>query len=206
MKRVIGFICISVLLIVLCLVYFNTNLKTDVDNAETERTVLQEIEGYQTQYWDIIKRHNMFIQIAETDIVVERDKEDLNKLYAVVKSKINKDNKFLNDINDLNNKYSKEITSAQTQMEMNLLSDEYVENTDAVLNKVYQEIKIKAEHKDFEALKEDEIKWINELEAYQKYIEKQDFGSILGLLYSKTTQDIKHFRTLLLIFYLEQIS
>ena len=148
----------------------------------------------------------MFLQIGEVDNNVQQDKTDLKKLYQNVENKINQNNKFLSELNNLNNKYNADIKNAQSQIEINIVANEYMENTDKILNNVYQEIKINTDSKDFELLKTSEIKWIKDLEEYQKFIEEQGFGSIIGLLYANATQDIKHFRTLLLIYYLEQNS
>jgi uncharacterized protein YecT (DUF1311 family) len=125
-------------------------------------------------------------------------------LYKTLKSRINNDNKFLSELNNINENYNKEMENAQTQMEMNTLTGEYLVNTDKILNEVYQEIKINVNQNDFERVKSSEIVWLNEFEEYQKYMSEQDYGSMSGLLYSKAAQDIKQFRTLLLIFYLER--
>ena len=164
------------------------------------------IEEYQQQYWDIIKRNNMFIQIAEIDSQIKQDRVDLNNLYKKVENAIDKNNNILKELKDLKEKYNKGIEKAQTQTEMNVLASHYLENTDKILNDVYIKIKENSSQTNFEALKTNEIEWVREQEEYQTFLEKQSFGSIFGLIYCKTMQDIKYFRTLLLIFYLEQIS
>ena len=195
-------IFVFIILIFLTFFYFNKNKA----EQPIQKDILSQVEDYQQQYWSIIKKHNMFLQIGEVDNNVQQDKTDLKKLYQNVENKINQNNKFLSELNNLNNKYNADIKNAQSQIEINIVANEYMENTDKILNNVYQEIKINTDSKDFELLKTSEIKWIKDLEEYQKFIEEQGFGSIIGLLYANATQDIKHFRTLLLIYYLEQNS
>lgn len=195
-------IFVFITLIFLTFFYFNKNKA----EQPIQKGILLQVTDYQQQYWSIIKKHNMFLQIGEVDNNVQQDKTDLKKLYQNVENKINQNNKFLSELNNLNNKYNADIKNAQSQIEINIVANEYMENTDKILNNVYQEIKINTDSKDFELLKTSEIKWIKDLEEYQKFIEEQGFGSIIGLLYANATQDIKHFRTLLLIYYLEQNS
>ena len=196
-KKIIIFLSVILILLFIIGLYKNKTSNTDP---------IVQIESYQNQYWDTIKKHNVLIQLGEFDSSAKQDLNNLKRLYGKVEDKINKDSDFYKELNNLKKGYDKDIEKAQTQMEMNMLSGEYLENTDKILNEVYQQISITVEAGDFEKIKASEIKWVKELNSYQKYIEQQDFGSIGGLIFAKTSQDIRHFRTLLLIYYLEQMS
>lgn len=196
-KKIIIFLSVILILLFIIGLYKNKTSNTDP---------IVQIESYQNQYWDTIKKHNVLIQLGEFDSGAKQDLKNLKRLYGKIEDKINKDSDFYKELNNLKKGYDKDIEKAQTQMEMNMLSGEYLENTDKILNEVYQQISITVESEDFEKIKASEIKWVKELNSYQKYIEQQDFGSIGGLIFAKTSQDIRHFRTLLLIYYLEQMS
>lgn len=196
-KKIIIFLSVILILLFIIGLYKNKTSNTDP---------LMQVDNYQNQYWDTIKKHNVLIQLGEFDSGAKQDLNNLKRLYGKVEDKINKDSDFYKELNNLKKGYDKDIEKAQTQMEMNMLSGEYLENTDKILNEVYQQIRITVESEDFEKLKASEIRWVKELKDYQKYIGQQDFGSIGGLIYTKTSQDIINFRALLLIYYLEQMS
>ena len=196
-KKIIIFLSVILILLFIIGLYKNKTSNTDP---------LMQVDNYQNQYWDTIKKHNVLIQLGEFDSGAKQDLNNLKRLYGKVEDKINKDSDFYKELNNLKKGYDKDIEKAQTQMEMNMLSGEYLENTDKILNEVYQQIRITTEAEDFEKLKASEIRWVKELKDYQKYIGQQDFGSIGGLIYTKTSQDIINFRALLLIYYLEQMS
>ena len=196
-KKIIIFLSVILILLFIIGLYKNKTANTDP---------LMQVDNYQNQYWDTVKKHNVLIQLGEFDSGAKQDLNNLKRLYGKVEDKINKDSDFYNELNNLKKGYDKDIEKAQTQMEMNMLSGEYLENTDKILNEVYQQIRITTEAEDFEKLKASEIRWVKELKDYQKYIGQQDFGSIGGLIYTKTSQDIINFRALLLIYYLEQMS
>ena len=196
-KKIIIFLSVILILLFIIGLYKNKTSNTDP---------LMQVDNYQNQYWDTVKKHNVLIQLGEFDSGAKQDLNNLKRLYGKVEDKINKDSDFYKELNNLKKGYDKDIEKAQTQMEMNMLSGEYLENTDKILNEVYQQIRITVESEDFEKLKASEIRWVKELKDYQKYIGQQDFGSIGGLIYTKTSQDIINFRALLLIYYLEQMS
>ena len=196
-KKIIIFLSVILILLFIIGLYKNKTSNTDP---------IVQIESYQNQYWDTVKKHNVLIQLGEFDSGAKQDLNNLKRLYGKVEDKINKDSDFYKELNNLKKGYDKDIEKAQTQMEMNMLSGEYLENTDKILNEVYQQISITVESEDFEKIKASEIRWVKELKDYQKYIGQQDFGSIGGLIYTKTSQDIINFRALLLIYYLEQLS
>ena len=196
-KKIIIFLSVILILLFIIGLYKNKTANTDP---------LMQVDNYQNQYWDTVKKHNVLIQLGEFDSGAKQDLNNLKRLYGKVEDKINKDSDFYKELNNLKKGYDKDIEKAQTQMEMNMLSGEYLENTDKILNEVYQQIRITTEAEDFEKLKASEIRWVKELKDYQKYIGQQDFGSIGGLIYTKTSQDIINFRALLLIYYLEQMS
>ena len=176
-KKIIIFLSVILILLFIIGLYKNKTSNTDP---------LMQVDNYQNQYWDTIKKHNVLIQLGEFDSGAKQDLNNLKRLYGKVEDKINKDSDFYKELNNLKKGYDKDIEKAQTQMEMNMLSGEYLENTDKILNEVYQQIRITVESEDFEKLKASEIRWVKELKDYQKYIGQQDFGSIGGLIYTKT--------------------
>ncbi len=196
MKKLITLLFVFILIILLTLIFVHK------DKAPIQEIInIDNIENYQAQYWDIIKRNNVLIQIGEDSEEFKKDREDLAKLYSNLTNKISKDNDFIKKLNKIEDDYEKNIKNAQTQLEMNNVADKYLIDTDKVLNEIYKKIRNSVDEDEFNTLKENQRIWLKEIKEYEKIIDKQGFGSISPMIYSSVIQDIKKFRTILLILY-----
>ena len=50
---------------------------------------------------------------------------------------------YINELNNIKDRYERNIKEAQTQTEMNILSGEYLDNTDKILNTFFMLVKFK---------------------------------------------------------------
>ena len=219
------FICIIIFLCVLTMINLfifispknnsdNKYIDTKVEKQETVQTpkviqnqkkysdILNKIDRYQAQYWQIIERNDMFLTCCgEEEDFIAKDIRDLKRLKNTVISQINKNNIYLKKYYNTKNNHAECTGDTTYDMSMAALQD--YKSIDKLLNEVYQVVRKKLPPEDFEKLKQSEIKWIRHRERYAKIKFEQDeygsFGRCVGIKIAET--DACKFRTLLLLLY-----
>ena len=190
-----SFFSIAVFSVVIaCVFCFMTGCsnKTDIDT-------LTKIDSYQGQYFKIIKRNDLFLQLYSSDNY-DKDIEDLKNLYNKVVSEINPNCEFLQKYNELEQKYA-ENTGGNT-FEINEFAQNHYNAVDKLLNDTYKAVRLKIPQDDFNKLVQSEINWLKEVDEYKNVYDKQGYGTIGGLIYLNYQIDMRNFRTLLLMLYL----
>lgn len=191
-----------ILTIVTGICCFDTYEKQNIITFETVKTptnILNKIDEVQAEYFEIIKRNDMFLMLEESEAKI-KDKKDLKKLYKKVENSIAKNNYYLQKYYDIEKQYS--TSSAKTTAEMYNFSNSYYTAIDNLLNEVYQKVRQAISKEDFKQLISSELKWLREVENYRKNYEQQEYGSIGTLIYYDYQIDMRKFRTLLLMLYL----
>ena len=203
---VISILAILILCVICASFYYLKNQKKNevkVENiAPIEKTsfkTMDEINQYQKRYFEIVKRHNALLAM-EMNGETTKDLKELKDLFDEVKTKINPDCKFLNEYLTLKEKYKQNL--GNNTLEMNEFAIEKYKAFDKLLNETYSEAKSKLNEEDFEQLKLSQRAWLNEVEAYNKVFEKQNFGTIATLIKTDYEINMRAFRTLLLMLYL----
>ncbi len=180
----------------------NNSITEDLKQVKKSYEYIYEnMEFYQAKYWEIIKRHDILLQVAEFDDYYYNDLAELNALFVVMEDKINYNNKYLTQLREVDEKYKN--NNGETQYEMNMNAGAYNEAVDAVLNELYQDIRKTIPAIDFEKLKQSEIKWLKDIKDYEKVYYSEDRGSMGGMTYANMLANMRKFRTLLLIPYLD---
>ena len=190
-----SFFSIAVFSVVITFVFcFMTGCsnKTDIDT-------LTKIDSYQEQYFKIIKRNDLFLQLYSSDNY-DKDIEDLKNLYNKVVSEINPNCEFLQKYNELEQKYA-ENTGGNT-FEINEFAQNHYNAVDKLLNDTYKAVRLKIPQDDFNKLVQSELNWLKEVDEYKNVYDKQGYGTIGGLIYLNYQIDMRNFRTLLLMLYL----
>ena len=190
-----SFFSIAVFSVVItCVFCFMTGCsnKTDIDT-------LTKIDSYQEQYFKIIKRNDLFLQLYSSDNY-DKDIEDLKNLYNKVVSEINPNCEFLQKYNELEQKYA-ENTGGNT-FEINEFAQNHYNAVDKLLNDTYKAVRLKIPQDDFNKLVQSELNWLKEVDEYKNVYDKQGYGTIGGLIYLNYQIDMRNFRTLLLMLYL----
>lgn len=186
------FFTIVTLLIVItcafCIVYNNLNSHT-----------LSQINMYQEQYFKIIKRNDVLLQVYDND-EINKDLNNLSKLYKMVESQIDKNCESLRRYKEIEQQYAH--NTGETTIEMNDFAQNHYNSIDKLLNDTYKIIKAKIKQEEFNKLVESEIEWLEEVKEYQKVYDKEEYGSISNLIYLNYKIDMWKFRTLLLMLYL----
>jgi len=194
----------------------NSNLQkndyvTKTPAAQAEETVLPDkesytaaetlamIDKYQSRYFIIVKRNDMFLQGVDCGGCA-KDTKDLSDLYTEVISKIDTNNSYFIKYKEIENEFAE--NTGETTYDMNMFANSHYEAVDKLLNEVYQAVKAKIPTEDFKNLTSSELMWIKEVEAYQKVFEAQGYGTLGTLKYLGYKTDMHRFRTLLLILYL----
>ena len=160
------------------------------------------IDEYQSQYFTIVKRNNLFWDTSDFD-AIKKDKEELDKLFKKVEKRIT--NKcYLKKYNEIEKRYSKcEDTTTPGIIEFE--SKNY-EEIDTLLNEVYSKVKTKLSPEDFKKLAESETKWLKEVEnydtRYNEFLNITGAGTIRAIIYYEYQINMRNFRTLLLMLYL----
>lgn len=184
--------------------FVSTNIpenKNEIPQIKEYNKIFDDVERYQAKYWEIIKRHDILLQVAEFDDYYYNDLAELNALFVVMEDKINYNNKYLTQLREVDEKYKN--NNGETQYEMNMNAGAYNEAVDAVLNELYQDIRKTIPAIDFEKLKQSEIKWLKDIKDYEKVYYSEDRGSMGGMTYANMLANMRKFRTLLLIPYLD---
>lgn len=215
-KIIITIVCV---LILIGIILIKDRLPKDIiqNNNEINSQVtklsnddyIKQLENYQKEYWEIIKRNNVLLQISEehdskTLNDNNNDRKSLSDLENKIKNEIGKGNKYVLKLEEIENQYNKNIQRSETQAEMNFIAQTQLEATDKILNEVYKEIKNNINENEFNELKEQQKRWLQDMSEYEKTINEQGFGSIVGLIYPTTIHNIKKFRTFLLILFYEK--
>ena len=192
--------------------YLNLRILTEKDFAEQRAAMKQEqlelsnrialldkIDSYQLKYFDIVTKNDVLL-LSESSDELTKDEKQLNDLFDEVKSKINPQNPYLLKFNDIEKKYSK--NTGENTFEMNQFAAEKYKAIDDLLNEVYQAVKSILSDEQAEALTQSEINWLNKVEEYNKHFEEQGYGTIAYLVKSEYECNMRSFRTLLLMLYL----
>lgn len=168
-------------------------------NTAAPAEILAVIDRYQARYFEIIKRNDMFLKSVDYD-GYERDRRVLSDLYAEVISKINTNNIYFKKYEEIEKQFAE--NTGETTYDINMFANNHYEAVDKLLNEAYQDIKTKISAEDFKNLTSSELKWIKEVEGYEKVFEAQGYGSIGTSKYLGYKTDMQRFRTLLLMLYL----
>lgn len=180
----------------------NNGITEDLEQVKKSyENIYDNMEYYQAKYWEIIKRHNVLLQLGEFDEDYYNDLAELNALFVIIENKISYNNKYLTKLHEVDKKY--ETNDGETQVDRSQFAGNYNDAIDSVLNELYQDIRKNIPASDFENLKQSEIKWLKDIEAYKKVMDSQGFGTISGTIYPYTIADMRKFRILLLIPYIE---
>ena len=176
-----------------------TPVKNDNSDNFTSDDILTQIDIYQEQYFQIIKRNNVLLQLSKDD-ESEKDLKDLEELYNKVKSNISSDCEFLKKYKEIEQKYAK--NTGENTVEMNDFAQNHYNSVDKLLNDTYQAVKTKISAEEFNKLVKSEINWLKAVDGYRAVYDSQGFGSIGGLIFLDYQINMRQFRTLLLMLYL----
>lgn len=217
-SALVGIITLCLLLVgITCFAVFNTEEinKSPMPTPATDSTpvsmtpaqTLNKIDEYQARYFEIIKRHDMFLHIysGEEDYA-KKDDDDYNALYTEVEKQIVKNNFYVKKYYQTIKQY-RECDGMTTNDMMYAASQNY-KAIDKLLNEVYQEVRGIIPAEDFENLKQSEIRWIKDVDKYHKKATSEDgeymygsYGSRAGIMNAEV--DMRQFRTMLLLLYLK---
>lgn len=173
------------------------NKKTEFQNA------LDEIDGYQAKYFEIIKRHDALLDMTNST-ESKKDIKELSLLFQEVKNKINKDNSYLAEYEKIKEKRIKNL--GNTEFEINTIASENHKVVDKLMNDIYSNIKSQLNKEDFEKLNISQKNWLSEVEDYNNIFNSKDFGTIKTIIKLDYEINMKSYRTLLLMLYLNNIE
>ena len=181
--------------------YFSEKKQEQVEQVQVAEqvSVLDAIEDYQKKYFDIVTKNDVLL-ISERNDEIEKDEKELSKLFDEVKSKINPQNPFLIKFNNIEKKYSE--NRGNNTFEINQFAEEHYKAVDDLLNEVYLAVKSTLTDDEAADLTKSEIDWLNKVEAYNKHFESMDYGTIAYLVKTGYECNMRSFRTLLLMLYL----
>lgn len=181
--------------------YFSENKQEQAEQVQiTEQaSILDVIENYQKKYFDIVTKNDVLL-ISEHNDEIEKDGKELSKLFDEVKSKINPQNPYLIKLNNIEKKYSE--NKGNNTFEINQFAEEHYKAVDDLLNEVYLAVKSTLTDDEAADLTRSEIGWLNKVEAYGKHFESMDYGTIAYIVKTGYECNMRSFRTLLLMLYL----
>jgi len=161
--------------------------------------ILNEINTYQDKYFKIIKRNNALLDLENRPEVIS-DLKELKLLFIEIKNKIDKDSKYLFEYEKIKNTYKQ--NNGSNTFEINEFAKRKFEAYDKLLNDTYKEIQNKLSKDDFEKLRISQIAWLKEVENYKKVFDSKGFGTIGTVIKYDYETNMRAFRTLLLMLYL----
>ena len=181
--------------------YFVEQKSAQQEQAEefSYNAVTDVVDDFQQRYFDIITRNDVLL-LSESNEDIKNDEKQLSELFDEVKSKIDPKNPFLLRYNDISAKFAE--NKGENTYEMNQFAQEKYNAVDGLLNDVYQSVISILTDDDANALRESESKWLKQLDKYNTYFEEKDYGTIKYLVKSEYECNMRSFRTLLLMLYL----
>ena len=156
------------------------------------------ISKYQAEYFNIIKRNNVLLQMEDT-AKLNADRQDLENLFTKVKMQITNE-RYLNKYNKIQKRYSQ--CDGITTIEINTCADKNYKAINKLLDDVYKKAESKLDFENSKNLAYDEIKWEKDVEDYKKVFDSIKFGTIGTSVFYSYEINMKEFRTLLLMLYL----
>ena len=198
---IISFMVVAIFAGVGCFIFFNKEeLNLGVKNEETiATTTLNTINDYQKRYFEIVKRNNVFFDLEGSDDS-KNDLKELKNLFDEVKSKIDKNCAQYVKYEEISTKYRDNV--GRNTLEMNAFAKTKYDAFDKLLNDTYKAVKEKISEKEFEELKQAQKAWLKEVEDYNEVYVAQGFGTIGPLVKFDYEINMRGFRALLLMLYL----
>ena len=175
--------------------------------------ILKQIDAYQEKYFNIIKKNDFFIK-NNNSLIENQDKRELDTLFKEVQNNLNKNNPYLEKLNNIDSNYENKyfldsnnspwtkIIKNKKNTDLSFFesnSNYYNKEVDKLLNEVYQKIRITIPREDFEQLKQSEIKWLKNIDQYHKYCVENTQSCKMKDWY---LCNMRRFRILLLLQYL----
>ena len=208
-KNAVCLVSICIVISGVLLFYFKNNKSTEakqedvvqkqnIDNSKEE--TLEEINKYQERYFNIIKRNDVLLNVGEVD-ETNKDSSELEGLFNEVENKISKNNEYLKEYKKLEEKFKE--NTGNTTFEIDEFEKKKYDAFDKLLNDTYKALKNELGEDEFEKLKLSQRAWLKEVEEYNKVFESKGFGTIAGLVKAEYEINMRSFRTLLLMLYLD---
>ena len=183
------------------IIFTPTNINPDNFNAvDADIDTLTKIDKFQEEYFEIIKRNNVLLQLSKND-EYEKDQKDLDNLYKKVESSIPSDCEFLKKYKNIEQEFEK--NTGENTFEINDFNQKHYDAVDKLLNDTYKAVKTKIPETEFNKLVKSEINWLKEVENYRVVFDSQSYGSIGGSMFLNYQINMRNFRTLLLMLYLK---
>ncbi len=202
---------VLILLIALVFVFLNykksgensdiTPVQEETQTDELKSDVLDKINAYQKRYFEIAKRHDALLDLANSE-ESKKDLSELKALFEEVKKEIPKDLEYIKKYDKIKKDYKN--NTGNTTLEMNeFVSNEY-KAFDALLNETYKAVQQNISPDEFEKLKESQRQWLKDVEDYNKVFEAKEFGTIATLVKLSYEINMRAYRTLLLMLYFNE--
>ncbi len=169
-------------------------------NLNSPAEILHAIDDIQAKYFRLIKRSDILLQVFNYD-EHDEEKEHLDKLFLEVEKYIDKDDYYLQKYKNIEKTYKSKI--GKTTIEINDIEAAHYKEVDNLLNEVYQEVKTRIPEDDFKQLIKSELRWLKEVENYNKVFRSQEYGTIGTYVGYSYEINMRNFRTLLLMLYLQ---
>ena len=206
MKIFIIIVCIILVITTLIVVKPNKDIKLESSNVSiSSSNILNQIDEYQQQFWTVRKNAQEQINKDNSHNSYKKVQQQINQFYNKVESNISKENAYYKQLNSIQNEYNKSFGNLEEITDLNKLSEEYLNNTQIILNDILNEIRSK-KNNDYDIFAKQQQEWTNDLKLEQEKIKSQDSGDAMTLTYNSSTQEIIKFRIWLLILYLENIN
>lgn len=187
----------------------NKNAESQNENPKKEQSIdieaektIDTINKYQEKYFNIVKRNDVLLNVGEED--TSSDSKELSALFDEVKNKIQKNNEYLKEYKRIENKYKE--NTGNTTFEINEFAKNKYDAFDKLLNDTYKAVKNQISKEEFECLRISQRAWLKEVENYNNVFESKEFGTIRGLIKSEYEINMRAFRALLLMLYLNNDS
>ncbi len=141
------------------------NITTTIDELNKYKDLLSQVDYYQEQYFEICK---IIEKNGTPEEFAQRD-----ELFVEVESKVTQDNEYYNryiriepDLEE--NRYGYEDVPYDYFYNPVTVYTQQYEKYDELLNDLYSYVKLQIPNEAFESLKDSEIQWIKDKEAFLK--------------------------------------
>ena len=180
---------VLILLIVLVLIFLNykksgenpniSPVQEETQTDESKTDVLDKINTYQKRYFEIVKRHDALLDLANSE-ESKKDLSELKVLFEEVKKEIPSDLEYIKKYDKIKKDYKN--NTGNTTLEMNEFVSREYKAFDALLNETYKAVQQNISPDEFEKLKESQRQWLKDVEDYNKVFEAKKFGTPPGYM------------------------
>ncbi len=166
-----------------------------------EISALKKVNSFQKRYFKIIQRNDVLLSDYIENIHT-KDSLELVYLFKEVEAEIEKNNSWFKEYLNIEEKFKS--NKGETLYDMDEFERKHNKELNYLLSSIYKFLKTKLTAKEFRNLKVSQKKWIKHVRIYRKTFNSKELGSMREIKKLNCEINMRKFRILLLITFLQK--